>query len=356
MTNLTDIAVKELLRDWVNPKAIKHIAISGATVLLDVEVGYPLTADDRSQLTQAIQQQLVKLSGVERVEVNLTWKIKAHAVQTGLKSIDGVKNIIAVASGKGGVGKSTTAVNLALALAADGARVGILDADIYGPNQPQMLGVQQKPELQQDKQKIAPVIGHGVQSMSIGYLIDTNTPMIWRGPMVSKALQQLLRDTVWDNVDYLFIDLPPGTGDIQLTLVQKVPVSGAIIVTTPQDVALLDARRGLEMFNKVNVPVLGIVENMSTHVCSACGHEEAVFGVGGGERLAKTCGVPLLGQLPLAKTIREDADNGQPTVVAHPHSEAAQRYRDTAQRLAAQLSLQDVNYAAKFPNVVVENN
>lgn len=353
MTNLTDTTVKELLGNWVNPKAIKHCVVQGTTVLLDIEVGYPITADAKSHLIQNIQKKLLELSGIVRVEVNLTWKVAAHAVQAGLHAIEGVKNIIAVASGKGGVGKSTTAVNLALALASDGARVGMLDADIYGPNQPQMLGVQQKLEFQNNK-KIMPIMSYGIQSMSMGYLIDSNTPMIWRGPMVSKALQQLLRDTIWDTVDYLFIDLPPGTGDIQLTLVQKVPISGAIIVTTPQDVALLDARRGLEMFKKVSVPVLGIVENMSTHICTACGHEEAIFGLGGGMRLSKQCDVPLLGQLPLDMTIRQDADSGNPTVAMRPQSDVAQRYHKTARRLAEKLSLQDVNYAAKFPKIVVE--
>lgn len=353
MTNMTETAIKELLREWVSPKVIKHIAIHNTMVLLDIELGYPLADAQRVQLSLNIQQALLKLSGIDRVEVNLTWKVKAHAVQAGLKGIDGVKNVIAIGSGKGGVGKSTTTVNLALALSSLGARVGILDADIYGPNQPQMLGVQQKPEWRENK-KIAPVVAHGIQSMSIGYLIDINTPMIWRGPMVSKALQQLLHDTVWDNLDYLFIDLPPGTGDVQLTLVQKVPLCGAVIVTTPQDVALLDARKGLEMFNKVKVPVLGVVENMSTHICSACGHEEAIFGTGGGERMSKECGVPLLGRLPLDKTIREDADGGHPTVVAHPHDEVAQRYRETAQCLAEKLSLQGLNYAVKFPKIVIE--
>jgi len=353
MTNMTDTAIKELLKEWVNPKSIKHIATQSTMVLLDIELGYPFLDDQRVALTKNIQQTLLKLSGINRVEVNLTWKIKSHAVQAGLKVIEGVKNIIAIASGKGGVGKSTTTVNLALAASSLGARVGILDADIYGPNQPKMLGVQERPELQED-QKIAPVMAHGIQSMSIGFLIGENTPMVWRGPMVSKALQQLLRDTKWNNLDYLFVDLPPGTGDIQLTLAQKVPVSGAVVVTTPQDVALLDARKGLEMFRKVNVPVLGIVENMSTHICSSCGHEETIFGAGGGERMSDECGVPLLGQLPLDKHIREDVDGGYPTVASRPESEIAQRYRETMSRLAMQLSLQDVNYTVKFPKIVIE--
>lgn len=271
--------------------------------------------------------------------------------QPGPQKIPGVKHIIAVASGKGGVGKSTTTVNLALALAAEGFRVGILDADIYGPNQPHMLGIKVKPVVSPDK-KFEPLENYGIQSMSMGYLVNVNTPTIWRGPMVSGALQQLLRDTVWKDLDYLFIDLPPGTGDIQLTLVKKVPVSGAVIVTTPQDIALLDARKGLEMFNKVDVPVLGIVENMSTHVCSQCGHEEAIFGTQGAENMAKECKVPLLGRLPLAIKIREDADQGKPTVVAEPNGTIATTYRGIAKDLVTRLST--LTKKSKFPEIVVE--
>jgi ATP-binding protein involved in chromosome partitioning len=263
-----------------------------------------------------------------------------------------IKNIIAIASGKGGVGKSTTAVNLALALTLDGARVGILDADIYGPNQPQMLGATEKPEAK-DK-KLQPVVRYGIQSMSIGYLIDQDTPMIWRGPMVTTALQQLLNDTEWDDLDYLIIDLPPGTGDIQLTMAQKIPVSGAIIVTTPQDIALLDARKAIAMFNKVNVPVLGVVENMSVHICNQCGHAEYIFGSGGGERLAQQYKVELLGALPLDKRIREQADGGKPTVIAEPDSALSQTYRSIA-RLATEKLTQLKKRASKFPKIVVEN-
>jgi ATP-binding protein involved in chromosome partitioning len=264
-----------------------------------------------------------------------------------------IKNIIAVASGKGGVGKSTTTVNLALALQAEGARVGILDADIYGPNQPQMLGATQKPESE-DGKTLQPVIAHGIQSMSIGYLIDVDTPMIWRGPMATGALQQLLNDTQWDNLDYLLIDLPPGTGDIQLTLSQKIPLAGAIIVTTPQDIALLDARKAIAMFQKVNVPVLGIVENMSIHVCSQCGHEEHIFGLAGGEKMAQQYQVDLLGSLPLDIKIREQVDNGRPTVVAEPESKITQTYRAIAGKVALKLE-QIKKTAPKFPKIVVEN-
>lgn len=269
-------------------------------------------------------------------------------IQSGLPGISGVKNIIAVASGKGGVGKSTVAVNLALALVAQGFRAGILDADIYGPSQPLMLGVHQHPETQD--QKLIPIVKYGLQSMSIGYLVDETTPMVWRGPMVSRALQQLLQDTKWDNLDYLVVDLPPGTGDIQLTLAQKIPVNGAVIVTTPQDLALLDARRAIEMFQKVRVPVLGVVENMSVHVCTQCGHSEAIFGSGGGESIAQQYGVELLGQLPLARSIREQTDQGTPPVVAEPDGDIAKSYGAIAQEVVQRLK----KLTSKFPKIVVE--
>lgn len=268
------------------------------------------------------------------------------------KSLPNIKKIIAVASGKGGVGKSVTSVNLAIALVQTGARVGILDADIYGPSQPMMLGVKETPETQ-DK-LLLPIVRHGIQSMSMGYLIEEKTAMIWRGPMVSMALQQLLNETRWDNLDYLIIDLPPGTGDIQLTMAQKIPVSGAVIVTTPQDLALLDARRACEMFQKVNVPVLGIIENMSSHTCTQCGHVEPLFGVGGGEKMAQQYGIELLGSIPLDVKIREQTDGGNPIVAADPHSKMAAAYQEIAKRLAAKIALQPKDYSSKFPKIVVE--
>jgi ATP-binding protein involved in chromosome partitioning len=270
-----------------------------------------------------------------------------------MNKIPNIKNIIAVASGKGGVGKSTTAVNLALAFSKEGAHAGILDADIYGPSQPLMLGVKTHPEVK-DKKAIMPVLAHGIQSMSIGYLVDTTSPMVWRGPMVSMALQQLLNDTQWDNLDYLVIDLPPGTGDIQLTLAQKIPVTGAVIVTTPQDLALLDARRAYEMFKKVNVPVLGIIENMSLHRCTQCGHAEPIFGTGGGQRMAEQYAIELLGQLPLDIRIREQTDNGSPTVTSDPESQNAQLYLAIAKRIMMKLSQE--HSSEKFPTIMIKND
>jgi ATP-binding protein involved in chromosome partitioning len=268
--------------------------------------------------------------------------------------MQGVRNIIAVASGKGGVGKSTVAVNLALALAADGGSVGVLDADIYGPSVPQMLGLGGQAPDSEDGKTMQPLEAHGVQAMSIGFLVDADQPMIWRGPMVTSALQQLLHQTNWRDLDYLIIDMPPGTGDIQLTLSQQVPVSGAVIVTTPQNIATLDARKGLAMFKKVAVPVLGVIENMSTHICSSCGHEEPIFGTGGGEQMARDFDVELLGQLPLDATIREQTDSGRPTVAAAPDSAAAAAYRNAAQHMAAAQAVQGRDYSGKFPNIVVE--
>jgi ATP-binding protein involved in chromosome partitioning len=281
-------------------------------------------------------------------------KIVSHAVQRGVKLIPNVRNIIAVASGKGGVGKSTTAVNLALALSAEGASVGVLDADIYGPSQPMMLGVTGKPHSV-DGKKLEPMEAHGVQAMSIGFLIDIETPMVWRGPMVTQALEQLLNETNWRDVDYLVVDLPPGTGDIQLTLAQRVPVTGAVIVTTPQDIALIDARKGLKMFEKVGIPILGVVENMSLHVCSHCGHEERIFGAGGGERMGKDYGVELLGALPLDIRIREQADSGRPTVAAEPDSRAAEIYREIARRVAVKIAEKQQDHSGVFPKIVVQN-
>ena len=282
-------------------------------------------------------------------------KVVTHAVQKGVKLIPGVKNIIAVASGKGGVGKSTTAVNLALALSAEGANVGLLDADIYGPSLPQMLGIATGRPESADGKSLEPMDAHGIQAMSIGFLIDPEQPMVWRGPMVTQALTQLLTETRWRDVDYLIIDMPPGTGDIQLTLAQQVPVTGAIIVTTPQDIALLDARKGLKMFEKVNIPILGIVENMSIHICSKCGNEEHIFGTGGGEQMCKDYDVEFLGSLPLEMAIREMADSGKPTVVGAPDSRTAEIYRTIARRVAVKVGEKAKDMTSKFPNIVIQN-
>ncbi len=352
-------ALKEMVdpylnKDLVSAKSIKNIAIDGGKITVDVELGYPAKGY-HATLTGNIKDKLVALDGIDDVTVNITTKIASRAVQAGVKPIPGVKNIIAIASGKGGVGKSTVSVNLALALSAEGARVGILDADIYGPSQPRMLGVNDKPESV-DGKSLKPITSYDLQAMSIGFLIDEETPMIWRGPMVTQALEQLLRDTIWDDLDYMIIDLPPGTGDIQLTLAQKVPVSGAVIVTTPQDIALLDARRALKMFEKVEVPVLGIVENMSTHICSECGHEEHIFGEGGGNRMAEDYDVDFLGALPLDIRIRIETDEGKPTVVADPDSPISQTFIEIARRTAAKLVLMKKDYASKFPNIVIQNS
>ena len=342
-----------LQQDLVSAKAVKNIAVRGGRVTVDVVLGYP-AAGVRARWAAALKAKLESVEGITQADVHVSWEIVPHAVQRGVSTMKQVKNIIAVASGKGGVGKSTTAVNLALALAAEGASVGILDADIYGPSQPRMLGAQQRPESK-DGKLMEPVVAHGIQSMSIGYLIDEESPMIWRGPMVTQALTQLLSETNWHNLDYLVVDLPPGTGDIQLTLAQRIPVSGAVIVTTPQDIALLDARKGLKMFEKVEVPVLGIVENMSIHVCSQCGHAEHIFGEGGGERMAQQYSVNFLGALPLDIRIREQADGGTPTVAAEPEGKTAAIYRDIARRVAATLALRARDYSGKFPNIVIQN-
>lgn len=362
MPKLTESLIQKQLQHVIDPysgqpllgsKAIQQVTIDNGKINVTLCLGYPPEVTVRNTLCKLIQSALNELSNVSEVNIDIRWKCIARVVQPGLKAIPEVKNVIAIASGKGGVGKSTTAVNLALGLVHAGARVGILDADIYGPNQPHMLGVTEKPVITSQK-KFKPVLRYGLQTMSIGYLVETSTPTIWRGPMVSGALTQLANDTLWDALDYLIIDLPPGTGDIQLTLVQKVPVSGAVIVTTPQDISLLDARKGLEMFRKVKVPVLGIVENMSGYICLQCGHEEPLFGKGGGERIAQACGVPLLGQLPLMLMIREAVDIGCPTVIADPESVVAKTYIEIALKIAAHLTLQPINYAAKFPKIVVE--
>jgi len=333
---------------------VKKIRVEGGAVTVDIELGYPAKGW-KDQYAAMLSAAVSALEGVSEVKVNVGSKIATHGVQKGVKPIPGVKNMIAVASGKGGVGKSTVAVNLALALSVEGANVGILDADIYGPSQPRMLGVTARPESK-DGRTMEPITSYHLQAMSIGFLIEEDTPMIWRGPMVTQALEQLLKDTNWHDLDYLIIDLPPGTGDTQLTLAQKVPVSGAVIVTTPQDIALLDARKAYKMFEKVEVPVLGVVENMSTYICSKCGHEEHIFGEGGGMRMAEEYDVDYLGGIPLNMRIREDADAGKPTVIADPEDRISLVYRDIARRTAARLSMEKKDYSAKFPSIVIENN
>lgn len=363
MSELSQDNIKQILQTYVEPhlgvdlvtaQAVKTITIAGGAVAVQIELGFP--AEKWADALAAELKTLLEADArVEIAQVSVDWKITSHAVQTGLQPMPNVKNIIAVASGKGGVGKSTTTANLALALQAEGASVGVLDADIYGPSQPRMLGVAGKPQSP-DGRNMSPMVGHGLQTMSIGYLIDEEQPTIWRGPMVTTALSQLLNETLWQDLDYLIIDLPPGTGDTQLTLAQKIPVSGAVIVTTPQDIALLDARKGLRMFEKVSVPVLGVVENMSIHICSNCGHAEPIFGEGGGANLAAEHGVNLLGALPLDIGIRQEADSGTPTVAADADGPIAELYQQIARKTAARLSLQSQDQAAKFPNIVVENN
>lgn len=332
---------------------LQDVRIEKSGVAIDLCMPYPCK-HWATTLASMVSDGLADHAGVQNATINVTHKIIAHSVQQGVKRLSTVKNIIAVASGKGGVGKSTTSVNLALALASEGATVGLLDADIYGPSQPRMMGLSGQPESI-DGKSLEPMENYGVQTMSIGFLIDEETPMIWRGPMVTQALEQLLNDTNWRDLDYLIVDLPPGTGDTQLTLAQKVPVSGAIIVTTPQDIALLDARKGLKMFEKVEVPILGIVENMSTHICSNCGYEEHIFGQGGGQAMATEADLTLLGSLPLEMGIRLQADSGKPTVVSEPEGRIAEAYREIARKASARLSRQAKDYSAKFPNIVIQN-
>lgn len=363
MADLSREQIESKLKEYIDPymekdlvatQCVRNVMIEGDQVVVDVVLGFP-AGGYKEELADRLKGMVESIDGVAKARVNVSVAVQAHSVQKGVKTISGIKNIIAIASGKGGVGKSTTATNLALALSAEGANVGVLDADIYGPSQPRMLGINGKPESR-DGKSLEPLVSYHIQTMSIGFLVDEETPMIWRGPMVTQALQQLLGDTNWSDLDYLVIDLPPGTGDIQLTLAQQVPVSGAVIVTTPQDIALLDARKGLKMFEKVEVPVLGIIENMSIHICSQCGHEEHIFGEGGGQRMSDDYDVDFLGALPLDKKIREEVDSGRPSVVAEPDGRIAQIYRDIARRTAAKLALRSKDFAAKFPQIVIQNN
>lgn len=360
--SLTEDALREVLQTVVDPntsqdivsgRSLKRIRIDSGAVSVDVELAYPARTQIEA-MRRAVERAIQTQTEVRRISVNVYQRIVAHAFSPSAKPLEGVRNVIAVASGKGGVGKSTTAVNLALALAAEGARVGLLDADIYGPSQPTMLGLSGRPQSP-DGKTMLPHIGHGLQVNSIGFLIGEDTPMIWRGPMATQALEQLIRDTRWDDLDYLLVDMPPGTGDIHLSLAQRMPVTGAIIVTTPQDIALLDARKGLKMFEKVSIPVLGIVENMALHQCSACGRIEHIFGEGGGQRMAEQYEVAYLGALPLELKIRQQTDAGCPTVVAEPESAISETYRSIARKLAVALASRAISHAAKFPSIVVQN-
>ena len=341
-------------KDFVTTKALKNLKVDGADVSFDIELGYPAKSQ-HAALRKALVAAARGVAGTGNVTVNIVTKVVSHAAQRGVALMPNVKNIIAVASGKGGVGKSTTAVNLALALSAEGASVGLLDADIYGPSQPMMMGVEGRPESA-DGKTMDPLENHGVQVMSIGFLVAKDEAMIWRGPMATQALEQLLRQTNWRDLDYLIIDMPPGTGDIQLTLSQRVPLTGAVIVTTPQDIALLDARKGIKMFEKVGVPIPGIVENMAVHVCSNCGHVEHIFGQDGGKKMAAEYGMDYLGALPLDINIRLQVDNGRPTVVADPDGEVAGIYKAVARQMAIKIAAKAKDFSAKFPTITVSKN
>ena len=363
MSTVTKDTIEEALSGIVDPhtgldlvtgKSVNDCVVDNQNVSIDLVLGYPAKGW-HPNLKQEVVDVVSKLENIQSVDVRIKTQVVSHEVQKGVTPLKNVRNVIAVASGKGGVGKSTVSANLALALSAEGAKAGVLDADIYGPSQPRMLGVGGRPESK-DGKSLEPMNSYHVQVMSIGFLIEEDTPMIWRGPMVTQALEQLLQDTQWRDLDYLIIDLPPGTGDIQLTLAQKVPVSGAVIVTTPQDIALLDARKALKMFEKVEIPVLGIVENMSTHICSNCGHEEHIFGEGGGKRMSAEYGVEHLGDIPLDGRIRSDADGGRPTVVADPDGSLAQAYRTIARNASGILSVRKRDYSEVFPSIVIQND
>lgn len=359
----TNEAIKEEILKINNPITGELIGKCGEQVVVEsnetiinvtIIVGYPMKSMEQ-RLSAPVVDQLTKSDDGRPVSLAIELRVVAHSVQSGLKLLPNVRNVIAIASGKGGVGKSTTTTNLALALASEGARVGVLDADIYGPSQQVMLGLKGRPESA-DGKSITPMESHGIQAMSIGALVDVDQPMVWRGPMVSQALEQLLRDTMWSNLDYLLIDLPPGTGDIQLTLSQKVPLTGVVIVTTPQDIALIDAKKALKMFEKVHVPILGIIENMSVHICSQCGHSEHIFGQGGGDEMSKDYEIDVLGALPLDIKIREALDAGKPTLISDPDGPASATYRDIARSVGLKLARRKRDYSQTFPKIKVENN
>jgi ATP-binding protein involved in chromosome partitioning len=351
---LNSIELRAIGRPLGQIGRVLNVSRTDDQVVAAIEMRIPVSSLLDSIRAQ-IEEDLREETGAATIDVELSTKISSHAVQGNLKPIPGIKNIIAIASGKGGVGKSTVAVNVALALAAEGASVGVLDADIYGPSQPHMLGLTGEQPVSEDGKTMQPLIGHGLQVNSIGFLVDPDQPMVWRGPMVTSALNQLMHQTNWSDLDYLIVDMPPGTGDIQLTLSQKVPVSGAVIVTTPQNIATLDARKGLAMFKKVSIQVLGVIENMSTHVCTSCGHEEAIFGTGGADKMVADFQIPLLGQLPLDSRIREQTDSGVPTVIADPDSDIAAAYRRAALQIAVAQAAERTDYSSKFGNIVVED-
>ncbi len=354
LSALSTVVDPQTGKDFVSTRALKNLKVEGGAVSFDVELGYPARSQ-HAALRQALTAAARGVAGVTDVKVAIATKVTPHAVQRGVQLLPNVKNIIAVASGKGGVGKSTTAANLALALAAEGAAVGLLDADIYGPSQPMMMGIEGRPESA-DGKTMDPLENYGVQVMSIGFLINPDEAMIWRGPMATQALEQLLRQTNWQELDYLIVDMPPGTGDIQLTLSQRVPMTGAVIVTTPQDIALLDARKGVAMFEKVGVPILGLVENMAAHVCTNCGHVEHIFGEGGGQRYAAERGIEYLGALPLDMHIRLQADGGKPTVVADPEGKVAGIYKDVARKVAVKVAAKAKDFSSKFPTITVSKD
>ncbi len=354
LTALQSVQDPNTGKDLVSTKCVRNVVIDGTDVSFDVELGYPAKSQIPA-LRQALVAAAKSVDGVGNVSANVHTKVTAHAVQRGVQLLPNVKNIVAVASGKGGVGKSTTAVNLALALAAEGASVGLLDADIYGPSVPMMMGISGKPDSE-DGKTMEPLENHGVQVMSIGFLVAQDEAMIWRGPMATQALEQLLRQTNWRELDYLIVDMPPGTGDIQLTLSQRVPMTGAVVVTTPQDIALLDARKGIKMFEKVGVPILGIVENMAVHVCSNCGHVEHIFGADGGKKMAAEYSMEYLGALPLDLQIRLQADSGKPTVMADPESNVAGIYKTIARKVAVSIAAKNKDFSSKFPSIKISKD